>query len=149
MSDDASRLHHLTDAAFLTHFNFTYPQTTSWQLWTPLPDVLSSVTMALRKQPCVPALLLHEPAAAILTGTAGAPFVTTWPSTPYCQTSRTRLPSSKSLLSDIDTVNCTSNARWSSARAPLKMPYGVLPRRSRAWVKSTPASLRKEKLTFA
>ena len=148
LSDDASRLHHLSDAEFLTHFNSTYPQTTSWQLWTPSPAILSSVTLALRKRPCVPELLLHAPAAAIPTGITGAPFVTTWPSTPYCQTSRTQLPSSKSLLTGIDMATSTGNAWRPSARAPLKMPYGVLHKRSRAWVKPTPASLLKVKSIF-
>jgi hypothetical protein len=139
MSDDASRLHHLSDADFLTHFNSTYPQTTSWQLWTPSRDILSSAILALRKRPCVPALLLRAPAMAIPTGTGGAPFVTTWPSTPYCQTSKTRLPSSKSLLSGTNTGNYTTNGKRPSALAPLRMPYGALHKRSRAWVKPTPA----------
>lgn len=148
MSDDASRLHHLSDADFLTYFNCTYPQATSWQLWTPSPGILSSAILALRKRPCVPALLLREPAVAMPTGVAGAPFAPTWPSTPYCQTSRTRLPSSKSLLSDIATANFTNNARRPFDLAQLKMPYGALAKRSRAWVKPTPASPRTAPSTF-
>ena len=33
MADDASRLTHMDDRTFLTHFNSVYPQTKSWQLW--------------------------------------------------------------------------------------------------------------------
>ena len=144
MSDDASRLHHLSDAALLTHFESHYPQPSSWKLWTPSPAMLSSVTMALRRQPCEPALLLHEPAVAIATGTAGAPFVTNWPSIPYCLTSRTPSLSSKSLHNAIAPAPSLSNANL-SAPVQWRMPYGALRKRSRVWVNPTRGSLRKAK----
>ena len=40
MADDASRLWHLSDAELLTHFNYTYPQSTSWELQRPSAPIL-------------------------------------------------------------------------------------------------------------
>jgi hypothetical protein len=142
MSDDASRLHHLSDAALLTHFDSVYPQPSSWKLWTPSPALLSSVTTALHRRPCEPALLLREPAVATATGTAGAPFVTNWPSIPYCQTSRTPSSFSKSSSNDIELAPFLSNAS-PSAPVQWRMPYGALRKRSRVWVSPIPGSPRK------
>jgi hypothetical protein len=128
MSDDASRLHDLTDSEFLAHFNSTYPQKASWKVWTPTPRILSAVTLSLhRKKPCDPALLLNVPPAPTATGNSGPISVTNWPLTPYSPTS-----SSKFLPSD--TAPTPSLPRVSmSYLAPLKMPYGVLGRHSRVW----------------
>ena len=49
MADDASRLRHLSDDALLTHFNSTYHQATSWQLWTLSSAPNSALTGALYK----------------------------------------------------------------------------------------------------
>jgi hypothetical protein len=48
--DDASRCWDLSDPAFLTYFNSTYPQTTSWTLLFLDPAILSAVTGALSRQ---------------------------------------------------------------------------------------------------
>jgi hypothetical protein len=135
MSDDASRLHHLSDAKFLTHFNHRYPQDLSWKLWTPSPAILSAVTTSLRRQPCTPALLLNVPPAPIAIGKCGQPSVSTWPSTPYSQTSKTPLLSSKSSPTDIALVPSPPSANRFDP-APLKMPYGRLAKRSRVWDKT-------------
>jgi len=132
MSDDASRMHDLTDAEFLTHFNSTYPQSASWQLWTPTPNILSAVTSSLHRTPCDPVLLLNVPPEPTPTGNSGPISVTNWPSTPYSPTSKTQLPSSKSLPSDTAPVPSRPKVSLSDL-APLKMPYGVLGRRSRVW----------------
>jgi len=51
MADDASRLQHLTDSSFLTHFKQTYPQPSPWRL-LPLPsETASALTSALLCQP--------------------------------------------------------------------------------------------------
>jgi hypothetical protein len=47
MADDASRRWDLCDADLLTHFNSTYPQSSSWQLRPLLPATNSAVTGAL------------------------------------------------------------------------------------------------------
>jgi hypothetical protein len=132
MSDDASRLHDLSDYDFLTHFDLTYPQSASWQLWTPTTNIPSAVTSSLRRTPCDPALLLNVPPEPTPTGPSGPISVTNWRSTPYSATSKTQLPSSKYLPSD--TAPAPSCPKISlSDLALLKMPYGVLGRRSRVW----------------
>jgi hypothetical protein len=78
MSDDVSRLHDLTDTAFLTQFNSTYPQKASWELWTPTPSILSAVTLSL----------LNVPPELTATGNSGPISVTNWLSTPYSPTSK-------------------------------------------------------------
>jgi hypothetical protein len=47
MADDASRLWHLDDAALLTHFNLTYPQTPSWRICRLPPEMTRAVIGAL------------------------------------------------------------------------------------------------------
>jgi hypothetical protein len=139
MSDDASRLHHLTDAQLLTHFNSAYPQRNSWRLWTPTPAILSAVTSTLHRRPCAPESLLSAPTAPILTGHSGPTSATPWPSTPYSPTSKTLLPSSKSMPTGTaqevsrPVVDQSKLAQW-------KMPYGVLAKRSRVWGNRTHAS---------
>jgi hypothetical protein len=76
MADDASRLFHLTNPAFLSYFNSTYPQPQSWHLWTPTPQILSAMTSALRKQTSKPASFLLAPAPPIISGISGSPSAT-------------------------------------------------------------------------
>ncbi len=59
MADNCSCLWHLTDAELLTHFKLHYPQTASWRLATPRPEMLSSVTSALHRLRPTPASFLH------------------------------------------------------------------------------------------
>jgi hypothetical protein len=133
MSDDASRMHDLTDAEFLTHFNSMYPQSTSWQLWTPTTSILSAVTLSWHRKLCDPALLLNVPPEPTAIGNSGPISVTNWPSTPYSPTSKIQLPSSKILHSD--TAPAPSRPKVSLPDlAPLKiMPYRVLGRCSWVW----------------
>ena len=46
LADDTSRLFSLTDADFLTYFNLTYPQQTSFQLHQPRQETISAVISA-------------------------------------------------------------------------------------------------------
>jgi hypothetical protein len=75
MADDASRLWHLTDSQFLTHFNTHYPQNMSWRLQHLTPSMSSALTGALFKRRCVPAALLNAPVPRIPHGASGRPFV--------------------------------------------------------------------------
>jgi hypothetical protein len=61
MSDDCFRLWHLSDTPLLAHFNATYPQTRSWRLWHPTPEMFSAVTSALRKTRSAPESFLIAP----------------------------------------------------------------------------------------
>lgn len=47
MADDASRLQHLTDSAFLAHFQQRYPQPKGWSLLHLRPETTSLLTSAL------------------------------------------------------------------------------------------------------
>ena len=48
MADDASRLQHLTDSAFLAHFQQRYPQPKPWRLLQLRPETVSPLISALR-----------------------------------------------------------------------------------------------------
>ena len=51
LADDASRLFHLDDNDFLTHFTHTHAQGTSYRLATPTPSLLSAMISALLRKP--------------------------------------------------------------------------------------------------
>jgi hypothetical protein len=71
MADGASYLHHLSDPAFLLHFNSVYPQPRSWHLWTPTPQILSTMSLALHKRTFKPESFLLVPVPPMPTGTSG------------------------------------------------------------------------------
>ena len=75
MADDASRLWHLNDSELLTHFNSTYPQSTSWELRQLGAHMLSALNGALFKKRCVPACLLNAIGPVKPPGGSGRPFV--------------------------------------------------------------------------
>ena len=62
MADDASRLQHLTDSAFLSHFEQHYPQAKPWKLLHLPPEPASQLTSALSsKGPPKPPLARPAP----------------------------------------------------------------------------------------
>ena len=132
LADDASRLTHLSDIEFLHHFNTKYPQKLPWRLWTPPPQLTSVLTLLLHNQRCDKAYVPAPTAPPLPIGPCGAPSVMTWPSTPYSPISKTRLPSSKSLLSGtvLDKLPQIENL---SEDAPWKVPYGLLAKRLPVW----------------
>jgi hypothetical protein len=97
MADDCSRLWRLTDAELISHFNLTYPQTGSWRLAIPKPEMLSSVTCALRRQRPAPASFLLAPAPTTARGSSGKPFATISSSTLGSPTPQTQSFSYRSL----------------------------------------------------
>ena len=135
-ADDASRLTHLSDDEFLTHFNSTYPQKATWKLWTPTPNIISSVISALHRQRCNPASLLNAPPPPMVTGTLGTTSAPSWPSTPYSQIGPTLSLSYKSSSTGIAPEKLLQAADRSALARP-KMPYGVLAKRSAAWGPTT------------
>jgi hypothetical protein len=136
MADDASRLNHLSDQQFLTHFNLTFPQTPNWVLWTPTSDFLSAVTSALRKQTSPPASFLREPPPPLATGPRGVstvqssdwilPYKSMKIPSPFCKSSST----ATELESSLPAVNKSDLGLW-------RMPYAALDRRLRQWGPST------------
>lgn len=75
MSDDASRLQHLTDEEFLSHFEQAYPQSKPWKLLHLPNDIASKLISALRsKSPPLPTLPSDErpPTKSLESGATSA-----------------------------------------------------------------------------
>jgi hypothetical protein len=132
MADDASRLWQLTDAELLTHFNATYPQDRSWQLYRPRPAIHSAVTCALHKKRSLPASFLDVPKQQISIGSTGLPSASRSMWTHSSKTSKIPSLSSKSIFSATareqshPAVNQSDLAQW-------RTPYVPLAKRSRHW----------------
>jgi hypothetical protein len=132
MADDASRLFSLSDAALLTHFNTTYPQSTSSQMHHLTPEMLSALISALFKKRQLPESLLKEPLLPPQLGPSGLPSVTTStliPSFPNAQTpfpSYKYLPTATAMDPLLPAVDLSGLAQW-------KMPCVRWARRSPAW----------------
>lgn len=143
-ADDASRLQHLTNRQFLLHFNTLYPQTQSWQMWTPPKRLRSLVISALRNKPLPTVSWQAPPPPTIRTGAFGPTFAPVWPSTHFSKTSKIQWSPSKS--SSIDTESALLHQKANpSEHALLRLPYAVLARRSLVWGPRTPATRSKEK----
>ena len=131
MSDDASRLFHLSNKQLLAHFDSKYPQNSSWRLWTVTPEMRSSVISALHKKWCSSESFLRDPAPPIPTGTCGLTSASSWPSIPSL-TSMT--PSAFSKSSHIATAQgALPPVTNPSALAQWKTPYAALHKRMRVW----------------
>ena len=137
MADDASRLQHLSNAAFLTHFNSVYPQSTPWRLWTPTQSMRSALTSALHRKQSATASFLQEPRPPHLHGRSGRPSAICWPSTPYSAASKTPSRSSKSLPTDTEPA-ALPPASGKSDLERWKISYGTLAKRSLVWGPKTP-----------
>ena len=88
-ADDASRLQALSNAAFLRHFNSTYPQSLPWRLWTPPRALRSCVISALRNMPSPLESPLHKPALPTPTGPFGLTSAPNFPSIRFSKGSTT------------------------------------------------------------
>ena len=137
MADDASRLQHLTNDEFLTHFNVVYPQSTPWRLWTPTLSMRSALISALHSKPSVTESFLHEPKPPPVHGRSGQPSAICWPSTPYSAASKTPSPSSRSLPTGTE-QGALPPASGKSDLEPSRISYGTLAKRSLAWGPKTP-----------
>ena len=144
MADDASRLWHLTDTAFLHHLNFTYPQNKPWKLCTLRPAMHSALTMALQCKRSDPALFLHAPDPKSTPGFDGATIVKNWGSIPCSTMWTTQSRSSRSLPNAGEqekshpSVNLSALAQW-------RTPYAPSARRWPAWGPKTSAIMPVEK----
>jgi hypothetical protein len=143
-ADDASRLQHLTNSQFLAHFNAKYPQKQSWRLWMPPRQLSSNLISVLLNTPSPSASPLVAPAPPIPIGTSGVTSAPNWPSILSSKTLPT--PSSSYKYSSIDIEQAALHPSISpSSRAPLRMPYVALAKRSLQWAKPIPATLKKGK----
>lgn len=132
MADDASRLFHFSDAAFLDYFNTTYPQPKSYKLVSPRPETISSVISALHKKTCNVESLLVVPPPPTPTGPSGSSTAISWASTPYSKPSSTKYPSFKSSSTEFDMDSVRPTGIRSSLEQ-LKSTYGQLRRRTSPW----------------
>ena len=148
LADDASRLSHMSDADFLSHFNVNYPQKQPWLLYRPSPAILSSAISALRSKMSQPASFLLLPAPLQVTGSSGPPSVRPLASILPFARSRTLSHTSKSLHS-VTGADTSTPQDVLSVVAPWKVPYGALARRSRQWGPKTHDSRPKAKPTSA
>jgi hypothetical protein len=148
MADEASRLFHLDDRAFLTHFNLHHPQTQPWRLYHLNPNMRFSGISALHTKMSTTASFLQTPKPPLPTGSIG-----TRSAKPYrwilpYKTSPTPSPSSKSSPTATATDTLTQ-AVAPSAVAPLKVPYEALVKRSPVWGPRTRVTPSRGSLTSA
>ena len=132
LADDASRLFHLDDCRFLTHFNTVHTQPLSFQLATPSPSLLSAVISALLRKRYSAESLLDEAPAPTPTGAPGANTQLNWASIPFSKPAKIRYQSYKSSSSEYDKAHLRRNAIPSSLER-LKITYGALGKRSSCW----------------
>ena len=142
MADDASRLFHLSNHAFLSHFNFTYPQSRPWRLFQLHPQTLSAATSALQHKKSPVEWYLHDPAKPSHIGKNGRSSATNKPFPPPSRGSPTPSPSFKSLPTVSATDSSTQHTEKSVA-ARSKMPYAASAKRLLQWGPRTLATPRQ------
>jgi hypothetical protein len=132
LADDASRLFHLPDEEFLTHFDTVHSQGPSYQHVTPTPSLLSAVISALLRKPYSVESLQAELPVPTPTGRPGVTTQLRWASTPFSKPSRTKYQSYKSSCYgyEKDPLHATDVP---FALERLKITYGALDKRSACW----------------
>jgi Reverse transcriptase (RNA-dependent DNA polymerase). len=138
LADDASRMFHLSNHDFLTHFSTHYPQEQSYQLVTPTPSMISAVISALHSKPYNVESLQGELPAPTPTGAPGSSTQLHWASTPFSKPSKTRYQSYRSSSSEYVKEHLHATAVPSSLER-LKITYGALAKRSNCWATRIPA----------
>ena len=137
MADDASRLFHLSDSQFLSYFNTTFPQHTSFRHVHLASQMTSAVISALRNKTCKAESLLVEPPPPTPIGTSGPRSQLNWASVPYSKPSKTKYLSYKSSADEFVLENLQQTKLQSSLER-LKITYGQLARRTSPWGPKTP-----------
>ncbi len=94
MADDCSRLVHLTNDAFRTHMNQSYPQAEPWTQLALRPEMLSTLNSALRLTPQKLPLCPRPAPLSRASGPTGSPSVAPTATPPTSPTSLTKKPSS-------------------------------------------------------
>ena len=138
IADALSRDFHLAWKTLLTDLEPYLPQPTCCQIWTPSKQITSSVLSALLKRRSKPESVLVEPSATTPVGISGEISATSWASTPFSKSRKTKLKSYKSSPHEFEVANLHPEAIQSSLDR-LKITYGVLRRRSLEWGSATHA----------
>ena len=148
MADDASRLFHLTDRAFLAHFDQHYPQAKPWRLLTLPPDDASRLTSALRSKPPLRPMSREPGLPPARTSTAGSTSATPSALTLLLRTSSTHTTSSTTSSStSTDTVNAPGGVKTMSGLTPYLRSSRPSERGSPTWVNQIPASRERDPKT--
>ena len=139
MADDASRLQHLTDTAFLAHFQQHYPQPTPWQLLRLRPEIVSALTSCLRCKSTTVPPPARPPPLETNSSEFGHPSVTNTRFSRPSVTSTT--PSSESATSSSSASATAAKGRkvTLSQLVQSRMPYWRWGRGSPTWVNQIPA----------
>ena len=132
LADAASRLFHMSDSQFISSFNSTFSQNTSFRHVQIASPMLSAVTCALREKTCSMESLLVVPPAPILIGASGRNSQLEWASTPFSKPSRIKYQSYKSSADEFILENL-QQTKLQSSLDRLKITYGQLDRRSSTW----------------
>jgi len=146
MADDASRLQHLTDAAFLQHFQQAYPQPQPWVLLHLPPETSSQLTSRLLSRQSAPPTSPRQTRPATPSSASGPPSATPLASVLTSKTSGTAKQSSPTYLSSA-CATVGPEPKDSSKTPPLtslsqliqwRTPYWRWGRGSPTWVNRIP-----------
>ena len=108
-------------------------QPSSCQVWSPSPEILSSVVSALCKKRQSPEAVIVEPTATHQAHHPGSCESLTWASCPFSKGRATKLGSYKSSPDEYILENLQPQAIHSGL-SRLKVPYGAIQRRPRDWL---------------
>ena len=104
-ADDLSRLWHLTDSQLLMHLNSLCPQKQPWRIVHLRPEMLASVTTALRASRPQPQLHLNDPKTKTVIGASGLTSAAPLACPRTCHPSRTSCLFSRHSPCDCDREN--------------------------------------------
>lgn len=136
IADALSRDLHLSWPEVYSQLSHLFPQKLGYQVWTPPPQLVSAVLLALRRKQCARASVLVEPEAPSPIGASGQSSAVTWASTPFSKPSKTKFQSYKS-SSRMFVPENLQPTMIKSGLDRLKITYGVLRRRSCQWGPAT------------
>ena len=129
MADDASRLQHLTDVAFLALFQQKYPQPTPWKMLTLPPEVVSKLISALASTTLIDLLPRRTDSRKAAPSPTGVHSPRPKVSMKASSTCERKKPNSPTCLSSAsDTGKCLSEL------TPLAAPSWRWARGSPTWV---------------
>ena len=138
LADALSRYFDLPLSDIYSQYEYLFPQSHGFQVWTPPSGIVSSIISALRKKQSPREFLLVAPPPPSRTGTSGSVSAMKWASTPLSKPSRTKYQSYKSSSTEFVSENLQPKA-IKSGLDRLKITYGQLLRRSSPWGPTTHA----------
>ena len=136
LADAFSRDFHLSWSELYSQHAHLFPQQNGYQVWTPPPQLVSAVILALLRKQCNRESVLAAPKAPVHTGGSGSTTAVSWASTPFSKPSKTKFQSYKSSSTEFVPANLRPT-EIASGLDRLKITYGLLHRRSSPWGKKT------------